>query len=87
MNLIEELRTKTSRDNRDLLDRAADRIEELEANQQKQREGKWKWGKSNGQYGIWCAECGAGWTDSPNAEWIAREHDYCPKCGAYMKGV
>lgn len=30
MNLVEELRSKKSRDNRDLLDRAADRIEELE---------------------------------------------------------
>lgn len=29
-NLVEELRTKKSRDNRELLDRAADRIEELE---------------------------------------------------------
>ena len=31
MNLVEELRNKESRDNRALLDRAADRIEELEA--------------------------------------------------------
>lgn len=30
MTLSEELRTKKSRDNRDLLDRAADRIDELE---------------------------------------------------------
>lgn len=30
MNLVEELRSKVSRDNRDLLDRAADRIEQLE---------------------------------------------------------
>lgn len=30
MNLIEELRSKKSRDNRELLDSAADRIEELE---------------------------------------------------------
>lgn len=30
MTLSEELRTKKSRDNRELLDRAADRIEELE---------------------------------------------------------
>lgn len=29
-NIVEELRTKKSRDNRELLDRAADRIEELE---------------------------------------------------------
>lgn len=31
MNLVEELRSKKSRDNRELLDRAANRIEELEA--------------------------------------------------------
>lgn len=30
MSLVEELRSKKSRDNRELLDRAADRIEELE---------------------------------------------------------
>lgn len=30
MTLVEELRSKQSRDNRELLDRAADRIEELE---------------------------------------------------------
>lgn len=30
MSLVEELRSKQSRDNRELLDRAADRIEELE---------------------------------------------------------
>ena len=30
MTLVEELRSKKSRDNRGLLDRAADRIEELE---------------------------------------------------------
>lgn len=36
--LVAELRNKQSRDNRDLLDRAADRIEELEASQHKQSE-------------------------------------------------
>lgn len=85
-NIIEELRSKTSRDNRELLDRAADRIEELEADLSKQVTAEWKWGRSNGGYGIWCTNCGAGWTDSENAEWIAREHDYCPKCGAKMRG-
>lgn len=32
MNIIEELRTKPSRDNRELLDRAANEIEDLERN-------------------------------------------------------
>ena len=50
------------------------------------RHERFKWGYQNGQYGIWCAHCGAGWVDSENAEWIAREHDYCPKCGAKMDG-
>ena len=35
MTLVEELRSKKSRDNRELLDRAADRIEELEAEYRK----------------------------------------------------
>ncbi len=51
------------------------------------KHGKWKWGKGlGGQYGIWCTNCGSGWVDSENAEWIAREHDYCGKCGAKMDG-
>lgn len=50
------------------------------------KHGKWKWGYSCGQYGIWCTNCGAGWVNSENAEWIAFEHNYCPKCGAKMKG-
>ena len=50
------------------------------------RHERFKWGYQNGQYGIWCTHCGAGWVDSENAEWIAREHDYCPKCGADMRG-
>jgi hypothetical protein len=51
------------------------------------KHGEWKWGKGlGGQYGIWCTNCGSGWVDSVNAEWIAREHDYCGKCGAKMDG-
>lgn len=50
------------------------------------RHERFEWGYRNGQYGIWCTNCGAGWTDSENAEWIAHEHDYCPKCGAKMDG-
>lgn len=51
------------------------------------KHGEWKWGYGvGGQYGIWCTNCGAGYVDSPNAEWIAKEHDYCGKCGAKMNG-
>ena len=50
------------------------------------RHAQFKWGYQNGQYGIWCTNCGTGWRDSENAEWIAREHDYCPNCGAKMDG-
>lgn len=46
----------------------------------------WKWGYMCGHYGIWCTNCGGGWTNSENAEWIAHEHDYCGKCGAKMDG-
>ena len=38
MTLVEELRSKKSRDNRGLLDRAADRIEELEAGYRKEQQ-------------------------------------------------
>lgn len=50
------------------------------------RHERFEWGYRNGQYGIWCTNCGAGWVDSENAEWIAHEHDYCPKCGAKIDG-
>lgn len=46
---------------------------------------EWKSGTKNGQFGYYCTNCEAGFTGE-NAEWIAKEHDYCPKCGAMMKG-
>ena len=48
------------------------------------RHARFERGYQNGQYGIWCTNCGAGWVNSENAEWIAQEHNYCPKCGAKM---
>ena len=52
----------------------------------KQSEGEWKSGKTpNGQWGYYCSICSASFV-GVNAEWIAKEHDYCPKCGAKMKG-
>ena len=52
----------------------------------KQSEGEWKSGKTpNGQWGYYCSICTASFVGE-NAEWIAKEHNYCPKCGAKMKG-
>ena len=48
------------------------------------RHARFEWGYQNGQYGIWCTDCGAGWVNSENDEWIAQEHKYCPNCGARM---
>lgn len=52
---------------------------------EEKNEGKWKAGKQNGQYAWYCTKCEAGFTGE-NAEWIAKSHDYCPKCGAKMIG-
>ena len=50
----------------------------------KQIKAEWKSGRKNGQFGYYCTNCDACFTGE-NAEWIAKEHDYCPKCGAHMK--
>ena len=56
------------------------------AGYRKQSEGKWKSGKTiNGQWGYSCSICAASFVGE-NAEWIAKEHDFCPNCGAKMKG-
>lgn len=56
------------------------------ADYRKQRKAEWKSGKTcNGEWGYSCSACSAAFTGE-NAEWIAKEHDYCPKCGAKMKG-
>ena len=47
--------------------------------------GKWEFGVKRGASGYWCSNCESGFTGE-NAEWIAKEHDYCPKCGARMEG-
>ena len=48
---------------------------------------KWAYGKRHGQTGYYCSECGTGFADTnPNAELIAKSHNYCPKCGAKMDG-
>ena len=49
------------------------------------RHAEWKYGKENGQYGYYCTICKAGFVGE-NAEWIAKEHNFCPKCGAKMDG-
>lgn len=45
----------------------------------------WNYGKVCGQPGYYCTNCKAGFVGE-NAEWIAKEHDFCPKCGAKMDG-
>ena len=48
---------------------------------------KWAYGKLHGQTGYYCSECGTGFADTnPNAELIAKSHNYCPNCGAKMDG-
>lgn len=44
---------------------------------------KWEFGRQNGAAGYYCTKCQSGFTGE-NAEWIAKEHDFCPKCGAKM---
>jgi hypothetical protein len=46
------------------------------------RHGRWEHGYNNGQYGIWCSECRAGFAYSDNYEVIAASHNYCPNYGA-----
>lgn len=46
--------------------------------------GKWEFGVKRGASGCWCSNCESGFTGE-NAEWIAKEHNYCPKCGAEME--
>ena len=59
-----------------------DKIENSELVEQKQDE--WKHGELCGQQAMLCSLCGTGFTGE-NAEWISKEHDYCPKCGAKMR--
>lgn len=85
MTLVEELRNKQSRDNRDLLDRAADRIEELESKQK-----KGKWGRSNASipyYDYTCSACGCGEYRHLDRNGRVRIMNFCPNCGAKMEGA
>jgi DNA-directed RNA polymerase subunit RPC12/RpoP len=56
-----------------------------EAGYRKQSEGEWIGKTDYAGYGYYCSNCNAVFTGE-NAEWIAKEHYYCPKCGAKMKG-
>lgn len=49
------------------------------------RHGEWVFSKLGGRDAWVCSLCGAGFTGE-NAEWIAKEHNFCPKCGAKMDG-
>ena len=54
------------------------------AGYRKQSEGEWIGKTDYAGYGYYCSNCNAVFTGE-NAEWIAKEHNYCPKCGARMK--
>ena len=56
---------------------AADAVEVVHAS--------WEGRNGYAQYGYYCTHCEAVFT-GVNAEWIAKEHNYCPKCGAKMDG-
>ena len=56
----------------------------IESMQNERPKGRWECGVQNGSNGYWCTNCHAGFTGD-NAEWIAKEHDFCPKCGAEME--
>lgn len=57
-----------------------------DAGYRKQSKGEWIAKKDYAGYGYYCSNCNAVFTGE-NAEWIAKEHYYCPKCGAKMKGA
>ena len=54
------------------------------AGYRKQSEGEWIGKTDYAGYGYYCSNCNAVFRGE-NAEWIAKEHLYCPKCGAYMR--
>ena len=49
----------------------------------KQSKGEWIAKNDYAGYGYYCSNCNAVFTGE-NAEWIAKEHRYCPHCGAKM---
>lgn len=82
-NLVAFLWHNTAMYDEDLIFDVAEAI--VNEGYRKQIVAEWKAGNENGQYGYYCSNCKAGFTGE-NAEWIAKEHDFCPKCGAMMKG-
>ena len=91
-DIATELRLKKSRDNRDLLDRAAATIEKLENNVLKLRidkqsllcrmkHGEWLYRKRRAFFGFmqgsyYCTSCGLK---------VKKPTSYCPHCGAEMR--
>ena len=49
------------------------------------KHGEWKSGTLGGHHGWYCSVCGSGY-QGVEAQWIAKSHDYCGKCGAKMDG-
>ena len=91
MTLSEELRKKPSRDNRELLNRAADRIDELEAADCKECAGEWLEENNRPKSSQFiCSLCG-GLAYSVQPSRIKNQekqcaYKFCPHCGAKMKG-
>ena len=86
LEIIEKSREEWSNDVTDHTENEYIREGLLNGGYRKQIVAEWKAGNENGQYGHYCSSCKAGFTGE-NAELIAKEHDFCPKCGAKMKGV
>lgn len=85
--LIKTLRSKKSRDNKELLDAAASAIEELVREVPKTAHWVIKTTTEKfGRYEASCSNCGAGFMDDNVAETI-EYINYCEKCGARMKIV
>lgn len=88
MTLVEELRNKQSRDNRDLLDRAAEEIDRLEAALRCISIRKGKWERSNAPipyYDYTCSVCGCGEYRHLDRQGKVRIMNYCPNCGSKME--
>ena len=87
LQIIDNYAKTVSEDGKVVVDAIRDIVEVITptADVAEVRHGEWVFGKLGGRDAWVCSLCGAGFTGE-NAEWIAKEHDFCPKCGAKMDG-